>query len=701
MPENSGNKTGLESIRNIGVIAHIDAGKTTVTERFLYYSGKTHRIGDIDSGSTVMDYLDEERSRGITIVSAAASFNWKHNNDSCLVHLIDTPGHIDFTAEVERSIRVSDGALVIFSGVEGVEAQSEKVWRQSDHYNVPKVAFINKLDRLGASFRRTFDEIIDKFPQVKVIPMQIPIGIESELKGVIDLVTMKAVYFDGEDGSTIRTDEIPADLLDEAEFTREEMVAGMADISDEIAALYLDEKEVPEEILRTEIRRYTVCGITCPVFCGSAKNNIGMQTVLDAVIDYLPSPLDRYNCFGTDVRTGKKTEVNIDDNEFCGLVFKLVASSSADLLYIRTYSGTLKLNDTLLNTRTGSKVRVKRILRLYSKNIESMEEVGPGDIVGIIGPTDTFTGDTLCAPQRQIALESIDFPEPVISIAVEPKTSKDRDKLESTLELLCREDPTLDLKHHEGTGQLILSGMGELHLEINSNRIINEFNIEARYGKPRVAYRETIGKPFSITGIFDKTIGDTELYTEVDIDLVPAKLEQGIEVKCDLAKSHELPNAWINSAVDTLSNGLRSGGNLGYALIYISGTVKAIRGQQETTTEGSIAGAVLDALHKVLSHGTILLEPLMKLEITAPEDVVGEITGYLQMRRAMIHGIDNIPGGKRLNCEVPLAEMFGFSSALPKLSGGRASFSMEPHGYQEISQEELQKATADRGYSFS
>lgn len=701
MPDSSGNKTGLESIRNIGVIAHIDAGKTTVTERFLFYSGKTHRIGDIDSGSTVMDYLDEERNRGITIVSAAASFDWKRNNENCLVHLIDTPGHIDFTAEVERSIRVSDGALVIFSGVEGVEAQSEKVWRQSDHYNVPKIAFINKLDRLGASFRRTFDEIIDKFPQVKVIPMQIPIGVESELTGVVDLVTMKAVYFEGEEGVNIRTGEIPADLLDEAAFSREEMIAGMADVSDEIASLYLNEQEVPEDILRAEVRRFTVCGITCPVFCGSAKHNIGMQTVLDAVIDYLPSPLDRYNCFGTDVRTGRRTEVNVDDNEFCGLVFKLVASTSADLLYLRTYSGVLKLNDTVLNSRTGNKVRVKRILRLYSKNIESMEEVGPGDIVGIIGPTETFTGDTLCAPQRQIALESIDFPEPVISIAVEPKSSKDRDKLESTLQLLCREDPTLDLKHHEGTGQLILSGMGELHLEINSNRIMNEFNIEARYGKPRVAYRETIAKSFSVTGVFNKTIGDTELYTEVDIDLIPAKLEQGIEVKCNLSKSHDLPNAWINSAIDTLNNGLRSGGNLGYSLIYISGTIKSIRGQQESTTEGSIAGAVLDALHKVLDQGTILLEPLMKLEITAPEEVVGEITGYLQMRRAMIHGIDNIPGGKRLNCEVPLAEMFGFSSALPKLSGGRASFSMEPHGYQEISQEELQKATANRGYSFS
>ena len=696
-----GGTIDLHSIRNIGVIAHIDAGKTTLTERFLYYTGKTHRIGSIDAGTTVMDYLDEERDRGITIVSAAASFNWQRNNDDYLVHLIDTPGHIDFTAEVERSIRVSDGALVIFSGVEGVEAQSEKVWRQSDHYNVPKIAFINKLDRLGASFRRTFDEITDKFPQVKVVPMQIPIGMESDLRGVVDLITMKALYFDGEDGGNIRVEKIPEEVLDEAEFSREELISGMADICDEIASLYLEEAEIPDELLVTQLRRYVVCGIVCPIFCGSAKSNIGIQPVLDAVIDFLPSPYDRYNCHGTDLRTGKEVEVSVEDQEFCGLIFKLVAGPSADLLYLRTYSGTLKLNDMLVNSRTDKKVRVKRILRLYSKSVESVEEVGPGDIVGIMGPSETFTGDTLCAPQRQIALESIDFPQPVISIAVEPKSAKDRDKLESTLDMLCREDPTLELKHHEGTGQLILSGMGELHLEINSNRIQNEFNIEARYGKPRVAYRETIQKPCVITGIFDKTIGDNEFYTEVDIELTPVKLEQGIEVSVAPIKGKNIPNAWINAATETLTNGLKSGGNLGYSLIYIKGVVKEIRGLPEKTTEGSVAGAVLNALQKAISEGTTLLEPLMKLEITAPDEVVGEITGYLQMRRAIIHGIDNIPGGRRLNCEVPLAEMFGFSSALPKLSGGRAGFSMEPHGYQEISREELQKATADRGYSFS
>ena len=582
-----------------------------------------------------------------------------------------------------------------------MKPRAKKCGGQSDHYSVPKIAFINKLDRLGASFRRTYDEIAAKFQQVKVIPMQIPIGIESDLAGIIDLMTMQALYFDGDDGSEIRFADIPEDLLDEAEFSREEMISGLADMSDEIAGLYLEEAEIPIDLLKSEIRRFVVCGIICPVFCGSAKNNIGIQPVLDSVIDYLPSPYDRYNCQGTDLRTGKEIEVNVEDTQFCGLVFKLVASSSADLLYMRTYSGNLKLNDTLVNTRTGNKVRIKRILRLYSKSIESVEDVGPGDIVGIIGPTDTFTGDTLCAPQRQVALESIDFPEPVISIAVEPKSAKDRDKLEATLDMLCREDPTLDLKHHEGTGQLILSGMGELHLEINSNRIQNEFNIEARYGKPRVAYRESLKEACSITGIFDRTIGDTELYTEVDIELTPAKVEQGIEVSALPSKGQNTPNAWVQSAVETMSNGLRSGGNMGYSLIHIRGIIKAIRGLPEKTTEGSVAGAVLNALQQAIGRGTILLEPVMKLEITAPEDVIGEITGYLQMRRAVIHGIENVPGGKKLNCEVPLAAMFGFSSALPKLSGGRAGFSMEPHGYQEISRDELEKAAADRGYSFS
>ncbi len=690
----------LDNIRNIGIIAHIDAGKTTLSERFLYYSGKTYRIGDIDSGTTVLDYLEEERNRGITIVAAAASFDWKSPHAAGLIHLIDTPGHIDFTAEVERSVRVIDGAVVIFSGVEGVEAQSEKVWRQSEHYHVPRIAFINKLDRLGASFSRTFDEITTKFPSVKAAAFQLPVGDESTFSGVIDLLRMKMLRFTGDDVAVVQEEEIPGEMVAECEAAREKLIATVADLSDTVAEYYLEEKAIPDDLLRLEIRKQVIAGKLCPVFAGSAKRNIGVQPVLDAIIDYLPSPEDRRFCMANCLKTGQPEKVDFHDHNFCGLVFKVVAGGSADLLYLRSYAGHLAVNDMVLNSRTGERVRIKRILRLYSKNVEAVEKIGPGDIVGIIGPQNTGTGDTLCSPARPLTLEKIDFPEPVISIAIEPRSSKDKDRLHDCLKLLCREDPTLEMKRHENTGQLILSGMGELHLEINTNRIAREFHIDARFGKPRVAFRETLKHACTVTGIFDRTLGDTQYYTEVDIHLEPVHCEQGIIVDADIRGKNNLPSSWIHSAKDTLMNGLKTGGNLGYSLIYIKATVKDIRGVPENTTDGSVAGAVLEALQQAIAGGTALLEPLMKLDIIAPEETIGEITGYLQPRRAMIQGIDNIAGARHLRCEVPLAEMFGFSSALPKLSGGRASFSMEPHGYQELSASDLQRLVNDNKVCF-
>ena len=689
----------LESIRNIGIIAHIDAGKTTLTERFLFYSGKTHRIGDIDSGSTVMDYLDEERSRGITIVSAAASFKWSNAGNDAIIHLIDTPGHIDFTAEVERSIRVCDGSVVIFSAVEGVEAQSEKVWHQSNTYNVSKIAFINKLDRLGASFERTVKEIQEKFSTIKIVPFQVPVGIESDLKGIIDVFSMKYLHFGGDECSEVFSEEIPAELLANSELARDQFLSDISELSEDIAELYLDEQDIPQELLKSEIRRLVVDNQLCPIFTGSAKKNIGMQPLLDAVIDYLPSPADRpvYPAFSA--KNHETTEVNIADTNFCGLIFKIIASGSADLLYLRSYAGTLKVNDTLVNSRNAKKVRVKRILRLYSKNIDAIDEVGPGDIVGIIGPDDVVTGDTLCDNARQVLLNKIDFPEPVISMALEPKSANDKDRLNSSLALMCREDPTLTVEQSENTGQLILSGMGELHLEICTHRLENEFNVNIRYGKPRVAFRETLLEPCSITGTFDKLVGDKELYAEVKMRLEPIKLPQGIAIESTVHDKSQ-PKSWLQNAQETLSSALKTGGNLGYALIYIKGTITEINGSVEKTTDGAVAGAVMDAVNKAIVQGTKLMEPLMKLEISAPEEVIGEITGYLQMRRCIITGIDNVANSKVLRCEVPLAEMFGFSSALPKLSGGRASFSMEPFGYQEISQEDLERLGSNNITSF-
>jgi elongation factor G len=514
----------LDAIRNISIIAHIDAGKTTLTERILYYSGKTHRIGEVDSGNTVMDYLDEERIRGITIVAAAASLNWEKDGNTRLIHLIDTPGHIDFTAEVERSLRVIDGAVVIFSGVEGVEAQSEKVWRQSNKYSVPKIAFINKLDRSGASFKRVLAEIKSKFTSVSITPLEIPIGGESDLKGVIDLIRMKAVFFEEEDGSNVVLKDIPDEFKEESKAARDEMLTSVADHSDLVAEHYLSEREISEEMLKCEIRKLVIANKLIPVLTGSAKKNIGVQPVIDAVCDYLPSPNDRYSYPGINPKTGQHVEIKDTDQAFCGLVFKLIASGSADLLYMRTYSGRLKFNDTVLNSRTNEKVRIKRLLRLYAKNVESVDEVGPGDIIGLIGPANTFTGDTLCAVNRPVLLEKIVFPEPVISIAVEPKSTKDRDRLNMTLDLLCREDPTLTIRKNDATGQTLVSGMGELHLEINCHRLKNDFHIEARFGRPQVAFRETLKSEIEITGIFNRTIGEKEYYAEVKIKLVPATM---------------------------------------------------------------------------------------------------------------------------------------------------------------------------------
>jgi elongation factor G len=679
-------KYDLGSIRNIGIIAHIDAGKTTLTERFLYYSGKTHRIGDIDSGSTVMDYLDEERSRGITIVAAAASFPWENN----LYHLIDTPGHIDFTAEVERSLRVIGGAVVIFSGVEGVEAQSEKVWRQSTKYDVPKIAFINKLDRMGASFDRVYNEIENKFSGIRVVQLQIPVGIESDLAGVIDLINMKYLTFESEDGSEVIISEIPNSALECADKGRDKMLSVIADLSDEIADLYLEEKEIPETVLKETIRKLVLENRLCPVLCGSAKKNIGIQPVLDAIGAYLPSPNDTPVYKAVNPKTNKEIEVNINDSNFSGFIFKIVASGTADLLYLRTYTGKLTNDMTVLNARTNEKLKIRRILRLYAKNVEAIDEVGAGDIVGIVGLKDVVTGDTLCSVGKPIMFEGVNFPEPVISLAIEPKFTKEKDKLKAALDMICREDPTLFLTIHEGTGQFLLSGMGELHLEINCNRLKDEFNLDIRNGAPRVVYRETLKEESIVTGVFDKTIGEKEFYAEVKIKLTPMpRLESGIEVNLDIKGRKSLPNSWVNTAEETLHNGLKTGGNWGYPLIYLKATLLEVKGTPDKTSDGAVAGAILNGIGDAIRKGTTLLEPITKLEILSPEASIGEITGYLQAKRAIISSIENLNDIKKLDCEVPLVEMFGFSKALPKLSGGRASFSMEPCGYQEISEADL------------
>lgn len=669
----------LSNIRNLGIIAHIDAGKTSTTEGLLFFSGLTHRYGNIDEGTTVMDFLPDERARGITIMAAAAVIPW----GSYEYHLIDTPGHIDFTAEVERSLRAIDGAVVIFSAVEGVEAQSEKVWHQADGYGVPKIAFVNKMDRIGASYSRTCQEIDEKFGGV-ALPMQFPDGEESDFHGMVDLFTMEYLQFTGDRHEVVQRLPVPEELRTDAEAAREALLEKLSDHSDEVANLFLEGAEIPLELLHGEIRRLTLSRKLVPVFLGSAKREIGVQPLADAIGLYLPSPVDVKEYPAVDRRAGKETAVHADPKEpFAGFIFKINASNTADLFFLRIYSGTLHGNDQLVNARTGEKVRAKQLYRIYAKSTEQIQEAGPGDIVGLTGLKDCGIGDTLCAPQRVLSFGGIAFPEPVISMVVEPKFSKDKDKLDDALNLLCREDQTLRRSTAEETGQRVVSGMGELHLEVSLKRVSTDFGVDIRTGEPRVAYRETLLKPATIHAVFNKTIGDAVFYAEVTVDFSPME-RTGEPFEITDETRGVIPRALTDAALQALGDGLKTGGLQGYPMIFVKASLKDLKFAQETTTPGAVAGAVNDAITQAFQQaGTVVLEPVMKLEVLAPEDTVGEISMYLQPRRAIISDMVQVGTMRKIICQVPLAEMFGFGKALPRLSGGRGSFSLEPSGYQE------------------
>ncbi|MDD4538430.1 MAG: elongation factor G [Lentisphaeria bacterium] len=671
----------IQNIRNISIIAHIDAGKTSTTEGFLYYSGLSHRYGSIDDGTTIMDFLPEERERGITIAASAATIPWK----DAFIHLIDTPGHIDFTAEVERSLRVIDGAVVIFSAVEGVEAQSEKVWRQADAYGVPKIAFINKMDRIGASFERTVEQI-DKVFNRCALPLQLPLGVENSFTGMLDVLTREQIRFSGERNAEISREPLSPDQEELCQRAYNVVVERLADVSEVIAELFLAEEDIPLAVLQQEIRLQTWARKIVPVFVGSAKRNLGIQPLIDAVVDYLPSPLDVPTYQAFDLKSGDPVEVKTDAAApFAGLIFKVNASVTADLFYMRIYAGVLKVNATLVNTRTGEKVRPRQLFKIFAKSTEQISEAGPGDIVGMTGLKDCSIGDTLCENRRQVTFEKISFPEPVISMVVEPKFSKDKDKLDDVLDMLCREDQTLRRASAEDTGQRLLSGMGELHLEVSLKRVSTDFNVDIRCGEPRVAYRETLKAAVVEKVVFEKVLGDTPIYAEITVAFKPlARGETMFDITSSLREGN-VPRAFIHSAERALNDGLRTGGLHGYPLIYVAATITEIKFSQESTTEGAVAGAALQAIDQALAKvGTTVLEPIMHLEVLTPEDTVGEISMFLQPRRAVIRDIYSIDQMKKIICEVPLAEMFGFGKALPRLSGGRASFSMEPSGYQEM-----------------
>ena len=672
----------LERYRNIGIIAHIDAGKTTTTERILFYTGKTHRLGSVDDGTTVTDWMEQERERGITIVSAAVTAEWKGHQ----INIIDTPGHIDFTAEVQRSLRVLDGGVVVFDAVQGVEPQSETVWRQADRYGVPRICFANKMDRTGASYERTLESIKQRLG-ANPIAMQMPIGLESSFQGVIDLLVMKAVYWDDELGREPREADIPADLKKEAGERRHSMVERIAELDDELTVKYLEGKEISNDELKKALRQAVLTSKAAPVFCGSSLRNKGVQLVLDAVIDYLPSPLDVPPVHGTDPRTDEIVELPPkDDAILSALVFKIVTDPYVGrLAYFRVYSGTVNQGQMVTNSTKGKRERIGRLLRMYADHREDVTEVRAGDIVAALGFKDTFTGDTLC-DNRLVMLENITFPEPVISVAIEPKTSADQARMGEALKKLSEEDPTFRVHSDENTGQTIISGMGELHLDVIVDRMMREFRVQANVGKPRVAYRESITKPVEeVNYKYVKQTGGHGQYGHVVISLEPGERGSGV-VFVNKVIGGSIPREYIPAVEKGIKEVSESGVMAGYPVVDIKVTLFDGSYHEVDSNEMAFKMAATFAFKEgVRKGGPVLLEPIMKVEAVAPEEFLGDIIGGLNARRATIRGMEMRPGNAQaINATVPLGEMFGYATELRSTTQGRGVFSMEFDHYAPV-----------------
>jgi elongation factor G len=685
----------LQSIRNIGIIAHIDAGKTTTTERILYYTGEIHRMGDVDKGSTTTDYLEEERERGITIVAAAITCHWKDADGKPItINIIDTPGHVDFTAEVERSLRVLDGAVVIFSAVEGVEAQSETVWRQATKYHVPRLCFINKMDRIGAEFERVFDEIQERL-ESHPIPIQIPIGAGpegtmGEFQGLIDLITLKALYFQSEElGSKFTEEEIPEDLRPDAELWRERMLNALSDFDEQFTEIYmshLEGGELSEADIYAALRRATLTGRAQPVLCGSSFKYVGVQRLLDAVAAYLPSPLDKPAVVGHHPKKG--TEITREpsrDEPFCGLVFKITNDQHGDLSFVRIYSGELKAGSRVYNPGRDKKENCSRLYHIRADEREKVELVEAGDIVGVVGLKDSVTGDTLCDASHPILLEKIEFPETVISMSIEPVSSADKGKLADTLNALAREDPTFAYKFNEETGQTLISGMGELHMEILKNRMIRDYNLKVHVGRPRVSYRETVKRAVKrVQGTCIRQTGGSGLYAKVTIDLEPEVQPKGAPVLAfvNKLKGGVIPSEFLPAIEAGLREEAKSGGRTGFPLVDLKVTLTDGDVHDVDSNELAFRFAASDALRKAVQEaGAVLLEPIMKLEVVTPEEYLGNITADLSSRRALIDRTFTRGKLMVIDARAPLEKMFGYSTAVRSLSQGRASYSMEPLEY--------------------
>jgi len=685
-----------ERTRNIGIAAHIDAGKTTTTERILFYTGLIHKMGDVDDGNTVTDWMEQERERGITITSAATTCYWTQKDDGIdklykgiphRVNIIDTPGHVDFTAEVERSMRVLDGAVAVFCGVAGVQPQSETVWRQATKYKVPRIAFVNKMDRTGADFEKAVDEMRKKLGAY-AYPVVIPIGKEDYLKGVIDVIAQKAIIYDDTDAVGLRytVAEIPADLKEKAKDALTELIDAVSNKDDEIAELVLEEKPIAPDVLKKAIRRLTCRIEFVPVLCGSAFKKKGVQPLVDAVVDYLPSPLDIPPAEGHVPGSEEKAPVPSDDNEkFCSLAFKLWTDPYVGkLVFFRVYSGTLKKGDTIYNPRTRKRERVSRVMMIQADKRIDVETCYAGDIAALVGLRNITTGDTLCDEDYDIMLEPPTFPEPVISMAVEPKTKADREKMGEGLQRLAEEDPTFRCFTNEETGQLIIAGMGELHLEIIRDRLFREFKVEANAGAPQIAYRETFTKPAEGEGKFIRQSGGRGQYGHAVITVQPNERGKGIEIENKIVGG-TIPKEYIPAVIDGVEEAIKGGVMADYQVVDIK--VQIIDGSFHEVDSNELAFkmagifALKDAAKK--AH-PILLEPIMKVECTTPEEYQGDIMGDLSRRRGKIMGMEAKANTVSVNAEVPLAEMFGYATAIRSLSKGRAAYSMEPLAFEPV-----------------
>ncbi len=674
----------LEKYRNIGIIAHIDAGKTTTTERIMFYTGKTHRIGSVDDGTTVTDWMVQERERGITIVSAAVSAEWKGYQ----INIIDTPGHIDFTAEVQRSLRVLDGGVVVFDAVQGVEPQSETVWRQADRYGVPRICFVNKMDRVGASYERTIETIVDRLG-ANPIPMQVPIGFESTFKGVVDLLTMQAWVWEDDLGKEPKTIEIPAELKEKAQEARAKMVEKIAELDDDLTMKFLEAQEISVEELKTALRKGVIANKATPVFCGSSLKNKGVQLMLDAVIDYLPSPADIPSVKATEPGNPENVfELPArDDAPLSALVFKIVTDPYVGrLAYVRVYSGVLSQGQSVQNSTKGKKERIGRLIRMHADRREDITEIRAGDIGAILGLKESFTGDTLC-DSKALVLESITFPEPVISIAIEPKSTSDQEKMGEALRKLAEEDPTFRVRSDENTGQTIISGMGELHLDIIVDRLLREFKVQANVGAPRVSYRESITKPVpEVNYKYAKQSGGKGQYGHVVFSLEPGERGSGIIFENKIVGG-AIPKEYIPAIEKGFREACETGVLAGYPVVDLKITLFDGSYHEVDSSEMAFKLAASIGLKEGAQKGNpILLEPMMKVEVVVPEEYLGDVMGQLNSRRGLIQGMDVRPGNAQaIRAMVPLGEMFGYATQLRSATQGRGVFSMEFDHYAPVS----------------